>query len=264
VTGADLADSTVTGSKIAPASIQSRHLSVSAISGAIIEDGTITSADLADSTVTGNKIARNQIQAAHLATNSVDGSTIVDESITGATLDDGGIGSSDIGGGVIVGGHLADHTVTGTKVAFGTLSGLYIQDGSISTSDLGPSSVGSVQIMDNSIDTDDVLDNTITAVDCKDEPGLDYVNSSMLASVGTTIMNWMNLTISAPSPGYISVFFTCNRQHLPITEIAQTSISIPFDLRHLWRSAHCINATSTGANMTITISGRDPGCLPPT
>ena len=244
VTGADLADSTVTGSKIASGSIHSEHLSVSAFSGANIEDGTITSVDLADSTVTGAKIARDQIKAAHLATNSVDGSKIID----------GSIGSSDIGSGMIVAGHLADHTVTGTKVAYGTLTGLNIQDGSISTSDLGPSSVGTVQIMDNSITTDDISDNTITAADCKDEPGLDYTNSSMLGSVGTTITNWMSLTISAPSPGYIVVFFTCIA-NIANNEIAQTSISTSPSTFGIYGEARIASsATSAGANMTISIS----------
>jgi hypothetical protein len=239
-----LIDSAVTSSKIATGAIHSEHLSVSAFSGANIQDGTITNVDLADSTVTGAKIARGQIQAAHLATNSVDGSKIAD----------GSIGSNDIGNGVIVAGHLADRTVTGTKVAYSTITGLNIQDGSISMNKLGPSSVGTVQIMDNSITTDDIADNTITAADIKDEPGLNYTNSSMLASVGTTITNWMSITISAPSPGYIIVFFTCIA-NIANNEIAQTSIATSSTGWGIYGEARIAStAASTGANMTISIS----------
>jgi hypothetical protein len=239
-----LADSAVTSSKIATGAIHSEHLSVSALSGANIQDGTVTGADLADSTVTGVKIAKGQIQTAHLATNSVDGSKIAD----------GSIGTNDIGGGVIVAGHLADHTVTGAKVAYSTLTGLNIQDGSISTSKLGPSSVGTVQIMDNSITTDDIEDNAITAADCKDEPGLDYTSSSILSSVSTTITNWMSLTISAPTPGYIVVFFTCIA-NIANNEVAQTSIATSPTAWGIYGEARIASsATSAGANMTVSIS----------
>jgi hypothetical protein len=154
----------------------------------------------------------------------------------------------------IVTGHLADRAVTGTKIAYSTLTGQNILDGSISTSDLGPSSVGAVQIMDNSITTDDIADNAITATDVKDEPGLDYTNSSMLSSVGTTITNWMSLTITAPSPGYIIVFFTCIT-NIANNEIAQTSISTSPSTFGIYGEARVVSsAPSTGANMTITIS----------
>jgi hypothetical protein len=76
----------------------------------------------------------------------------------------------------------------------------------------------------------------------------------MLASVGTTITNWMSLTISAPSPGYIVVFFTCIA-NISNNEVAQTSISTSPSTFGIYGEARIAsNATATGANMTISIS----------
>lgn len=254
IAGVDLADSAVGSSKIATGAIHNEHLSVSAFTGTNIADGTVTGADLADSTVTGSKIAAGQIGATHLAANSVTGANIVDESIYGADIHNGSIGFNDIGPGEITSYHIADNSIYNNKIVPSTITGSRIQDGSVTSADLATGSIGPFQLANNAVRTEHVLDNSLTADDIVDEPGLDNTSSGSATSIGTTIFNWMSLTISAPSSGYIITFFN-SIANVANGEVAQASITTsPTGFGSYGEARISSNATSTGANMTIMIS----------
>jgi uncharacterized protein YjbI with pentapeptide repeats len=254
VAGVDLADSTVTGDKIATGAIHNEHLSISALTGGNIADGTITGVDVADSTITGAKIAAGQIRSAHLSTNSVTGANIVDESITGADIQNGSIGFNDIGSQQLTSYHLSDNSILGSKIQLRTISGVRIQENTITGSELADGAVGPTQLAGNAVRSEQVLDNSLTAADIGDEPGISETSSSSVTSVGVTVVNWMNLTVAAPSSGFIIVFFSAIAS-ISNNEIAQASITTsPTTFGSYGEARISSNASSTGVNMTIAIS----------
>jgi len=85
VTSSDLADESVTGSKIELGGVQSAHLGAGAVGAAQLADGAISAA----------KIAQQAVQSEHLAAGSVGSQAILDGTITAADVDPlGGVYSS--------------------------------------------------------------------------------------------------------------------------------------------------------------------------
>jgi uncharacterized protein YjbI with pentapeptide repeats len=254
LTGAKLADSTITGDKIAAGAISSEHLSSTSFTGDNIADGSLTAVDLADSTITGDKIAAGAISAEHLSGVSLTGANIADGSLTGADIQDGTIYGIDIGYNDVTSYNIKDGTITGDDIASGTISGIKIIDGSIGNADMGYNSVGTAQLVDNSVRSVDVNNNSLESVDILDEPGVDDGYGYVIASVDTSIHNWVTVTINAPADGYVLVIFTCIAQ-ITSGEIAEAGVSLDPNQFGSYGEAKIIStAAGTGANMTITTS----------
>ncbi len=214
LTADDLADSTITGDKIATGSITSEHLAETAFTGADITDGSLTSADLADSSITGAKLATGSIEAVHLSGVAITGAQIADHTITGADIQLAGIGFNEIEPQVISDYHIANASISGYKLKANSVSGYEIEDLSLSGDDLA----------DNSLVARHFANNQITAQKIVDEPGVKEANSPLLTSVNSSPVTWFGVSMNLPAAGYVIAIFTCYTS-LSTGEIAQISLS---------------------------------------
>jgi microcystin-dependent protein len=120
VTGAKIADNTITAAKMGTDSITSDAIAASAVGASELATDAVTTAKILDKNVTGAKIADNTITAAKMGTSSVTSDAILDQTIVGGDLATD-ISISTIGkitsealhttGNAVVGGNLK---VTGT------------------------------------------------------------------------------------------------------------------------------------------------------
>ncbi len=250
----DLADSVITGAKLATGAVQSEHLSASAFTGEQIADGSLTGADLADSTISGDKIAAGSIESEHLSQISFTGENIVDGSLHGIDLADGSVETLDIAPGAVTSYNIADGSITGDDIASNTITGVKITDGSIGTGDLGYSVVGTAQLVNNGVYGVDIADNSVTAADLLDEPGVAYNSSAFKAGVNSTIENWLTVTVSAPASGYIIAWFNCTTE-ITSGEIAQAGLADnSTSIGYYGETKITSTAMSTGANIGISVS----------
>lgn len=141
--------------------------------------------------------------------------------------------------------HIANASILGFKIAPSTLTGSHIQDETLTAAD----------IASNSIENRHLVNNSVTAEKTLDEPGVGSTTGGVLPSVGTTITNWMSLTINAPAAGYLLVFFN-GIASLNANDVAQASISTsPTTFSsHYGEVRLASGSSSVGGNMTISIS----------
>ncbi|MGB5139686.1 MAG: hypothetical protein WBP29_14220, partial [Candidatus Zixiibacteriota bacterium] len=242
--GSDLQDSTITGEKIAAGSIEAAHLSVAAFGGDKIIDGSLTNADYADFSVTGTKIAAGAITSTHLSAIAITGAQITDGTVTGMDITNGTIGYNDIGPNSIAGYHIQDGSINGAKIQAGSITGAEISDESLAGADLA----------NNTIIERHVTNNSISSAKLVDEPGLAETSGGTLTSIGTTVVNWMNVTINAPAPGYVLVFMH-GIASLGGNEIAQMAISTTSTgFAHYGEAKISSPNASVGGNITVSIS----------
>ncbi len=242
--GGDFQDSTITGVKIAAGSISAEHLSIAAFDGSSIVDGSLTGVDLADSTITGAKIAAGAIASTHLSGVAITGAQITDGTITGADISNASIGFNDIGPQQVAGYHIQDGSLTGTDIATSSVTGTQISDETITGNDIAINS-----IVDRHVGA-----GSVTSAKLLDEPGIAETTGGILTSVGTTVVNWMNVTVSAPAPGYILVFMHGLAQ-LGGNEAAQIAISTtPTGFEHFGEARVSSPTGTSGGNFTISIS----------
>jgi hypothetical protein len=163
VTGADIAQSSITSGHIVNDSIQNQDInSAAGITGGKLAAQTITAAQIANDAVITTRILDANVTLAKLATGSVDSSKIVDGSIVNADINSaaaiagskiasGTIGSTQITDGGIATVDIADLAITLAKLASGSVDSSKIVDGSILLADLASGSVDSSKIVDGSI-----------------------------------------------------------------------------------------------------------------
>lgn len=248
LSGDDLQDSTITGRQIAAGAISAEHLSIAAFDGSSIADGSLTGADLADSTITGSKIAAGSIASTHLSNIAITGAQITDGTITGADIANASIGFNDIGPQQIAGYHIQDGSLTGADIAANSITGTQISDESLSGADIAI----------NSIADRHVASNTISSAKLLDEPGIAETTGGTLTSVGTTVVNWMSVTLDAPAPGYVLVLMN-GLANLGGNEGAQISISTTSTgFGHYGEARVSSGSGTTGGNFTVSISEAIP------
>ena len=112
-----------------------------AVTGAKIADGSVTAADLAANSVDSTKIVDGSVALADLAGNSVDSTKIADGSVALADLASGSVNSSKIVDGSVAAADLAANSVDSSKIV----------DGSVALADLAVNSVDGTKIVDGSI-----------------------------------------------------------------------------------------------------------------
>lgn len=244
LTGQDLQDSTISGKQIAPGSIEAAHLAVTAFGGENIIDGSLSGVDFQDSTISGAKIAPGSIAAEHLSGVAISGSQITDGTITGADIMNTSIGFNDVGPGQLSGYHLQDGSVGGSKLTSGTITSTQVADETLTGSDIASSAIVDRHIAFNSINSSKI----------SDEPGLAETSGGVLSSVSTTVTTWMSLTVNAPGPGFILVLMH-GIAGLGGNEAAQIAISTsPSGFVNYGEAKISSPAGTTGGNLTISIT----------
>jgi hypothetical protein len=219
----------------------------------IATDGVATH-NLADSSVTGDKIAAGAVSSEHLSATSFTGENIVDGSLHSEDIADGTVESVDIAPNSVTSYNINNGSIQGEDIATATISGIKILDGSIGMADLGYSIVGTAQLVDNSVRSIDVMDGTLTADDMQDEPGVDYTSSAFIVNVNTTVQNWMNVTISAPGSGFLIAWFNCTAEITSSEVAQAGICSSPTSMGSYGEARITSTAISTIASMNISVS----------
>ena len=130
----------------------------------------------------------------------------------GAGLSGGGtagVVTLSIGTGAIVNAMVQDGTLTGAKLQDGTLTGAKLQDGAVVNSKIAPGAVTGVQIADNSVTNADI--SPAAAILSTKILGDAAIRSVVLPdnrSVSTSFVNLGQITINAPSSGYVLLIFS--------------------------------------------------------
>lgn len=124
----------------------------SAISSAMIADGTVAAADLASDAVTTGKILNQAVTTAKLADNAVTSVAILDGTIAAADLAGNSVNSSKISDGSVSTADLADSAVTSAKIL----------DGTVALADLADNSVNSGKIVDFSVGNADLATGAVS------------------------------------------------------------------------------------------------------
>jgi len=118
VTAAKIADSTITGIKLAANSVTTSK----------IADSSVTAAKLAANSVTTVKLADSSVTAAKLAANSVTTPKLADSSVTAAKLAAGSIISAKLADGAVTGAKMSTTGVTAGVYGSGTQVGQFTVD----------------------------------------------------------------------------------------------------------------------------------------
>jgi len=91
------------------------------ITGAQVADSTLTAADIQPRSLTGATLAAKTVTGAEIANETISGNHIIDDSIRSADILDNGITSVDIADGTVSNVDLANNAVTGAKIADGSI-----------------------------------------------------------------------------------------------------------------------------------------------
>jgi len=147
----ELADNSVTSTKIADGTIVTADLADNSVTSAKIIDGQVMTADIADAAVTTIKIADANVTTAKIADANVTTAKIADLNVTTAKIADMSVTTNKI----------ADANVTTIKIADNAITTAKILDGDVQTADLADGSVTSAKILDGGIATVDYGANTV-------------------------------------------------------------------------------------------------------
>jgi hypothetical protein len=175
VTAAKIADSTITGTQIAPLAIGVGRLANNAVTSAKIADATITGADVADNTLGANDIATNGVGTAELADlavtvgrlapNAVTTDKIADGAVTSADVANDSLTSADLAPNAVNTSELGEAAVTTPRIAAGAVNSDKVLDESLTAADLGTNSVNATEIADGAIDSGEIFDESLFAAD---------------------------------------------------------------------------------------------------
>ncbi len=188
---AELADASVTYTKISGTIPYSKLDLTGSISSSDIQDGTIQTQDIADQSITYTKIS-GTIPYDKLSLSG---------SIKSQDIQDGSITSEDLAVQSVTEEKLADGAVTYTKIAQDSISSLHIQTGAVTTleildqtitsSDISPNAINYTHIADGTIQTEDLADDSITSSKIKDGEITDS-DISISAAIQYTKLNLTN------------------------------------------------------------------------
>ncbi|KUP25488.1 hypothetical protein [Paenibacillus sp. DMB5] len=109
----DISEAAVTGSKIAPRTIDGSKLKFGIIGTPWLQDYAVQSINIAEKAVTSSKIAHESISGEHLVEGSISGGKLLDHSIGGEKLKNGSIGPEKLADRTIGGEQIADRSISG-------------------------------------------------------------------------------------------------------------------------------------------------------
>ena len=131
------------------------------VTGAKIEDGTITDEDISDAGI--SKISEVHLEdlGADVLEALANAGVITENSITSFFIANGTINSDDIGSNAVAGSEIVDGSVKPDDLAANSVTSVKILNGTILTVDLADDAITSDKILDGTISTNDIADNAI-------------------------------------------------------------------------------------------------------
>ncbi|MBQ9005203.1 MAG: hypothetical protein IJ092_02395, partial [Atopobiaceae bacterium] len=139
LSGYDIKDSTIVGSKFVDGTIE----------GSKIASSTITSTQISDSSITGSKIDASTFADGQISGSKIDASTFTDGQINGSKIADSTITATQIADSTITGSKIADSSITGGKIQGATLTDIpfaAITDAEIEVAAIADAEIASAHI----------------------------------------------------------------------------------------------------------------------
>ena len=173
ISAANYGNSSITTPKLSDAAVTEVKLGTSSVSTDKIVDGAITSAKLRDEGITTVKIANNMITTPKLADISVTQAKIVDsavsaskiasEAVTTAKLQNSAVTTSKITSLAVTEAKLSDNAVTTSKIADRSITEEKFAVGAIATAFIDNNAISTQKIIDGAVTGAKIANGTITA-----------------------------------------------------------------------------------------------------
>lgn len=148
----DLADGSITSTKLTPDSVATVHIQDAAIVSAKILAASIGTAHIQDAAIESAKIRNLAVLNAHIANAAVDEAKILDASITSAKIEDAAIVTAKI----------HDAAVERAKIANAAIGNAQIDDLAVGTANIQLAAVTTALIAEEAVDTAQIADASIT------------------------------------------------------------------------------------------------------
>ncbi|MAK52122.1 phage tail fiber protein, partial [Marinobacter sp.] len=168
ITGAKIQDLSISTAEIANGNITNVKLAAAGVTTDKISDSNVTTAKLANDAVTAAKLADNAVVTANIVDANVTTAKIAADAITNAKIADNSIDSEHYVDGSIDAAHLASNSVTNAKMADDSVGTAELQDSSVDTARLADNSVTLAKMTDNSVGTAELVDSSATTAKIAD------------------------------------------------------------------------------------------------
>ena len=158
ITSAQIGNSQVTISKMAPNSVGTSQLVNSAVNSSKIADGAITSVFFANGGTSSSKIADGAVGSAQIRDGSITALELSDNSVSTNKIQDSAISASKIANGTLTGAKIARSTITTDNLSSNSVTNAKIANGAVDIFKVAENAIGSSQIRDGAVQNDKLQD----------------------------------------------------------------------------------------------------------
>jgi hypothetical protein len=197
VTTVKIADKAVTTAKIADAAVTSLQIGAGAVGNANVADNTVTTTKIADGSVSTAKLADISVSTVKLADGAVTSVKIGTNAVGNTNIVDSAVATSKIADLNVTTGKLADGAVSTPKLADGAVGTLKIADGSITPAKLAVSAVDAGKIAPGIVGTTELAPLGVTTAKVADAA----VTGAKIANATITMANLASDVTSAMGSG---------------------------------------------------------------
>lgn len=224
---------------------------------ATIGNGVIVAANIADYTITESKMATNSVNQYALQANTVSGNKISDNgilpgkltafSVTNGNYAPRSITGGDIAVGTLTNGLLVDNTITSNKIASETIIGFNVLNQSLNSNDIAYGGIMQTNIAAGNITYNEIANSTIRS----NNMAANSVNASLVETnllYGVPVI-WGNFTVTSGGAGPATL-----RKALGVSSVTWVKsgyYKVDFITARSGTN-YCVNVTSYGQTATPT------------
>lgn len=155
VTSADLASSSVTNSKLANISVTSSKLATSAVTTSKLDDDAVTSSKIGTSAISADHLQPNSVGTSELQSSSVTTDAIAPGAVISSDIATDAVVSTKIAAGAVGNSELATSAVSTTRIANAAVTNAKLATDAVTLSKMASNSVGSAEIVNFSLNYGD-------------------------------------------------------------------------------------------------------------
>ena len=143
VTTTKVADNSITASKIAAGAVGTSEIAPEAVTTTAIATNAVTDLEIAPGAVRNSELGSGAVSSSKILDNSIIASDIATDGVTASEIAAGAVGASEIGASAVNTIEIANYAVTYDKIAQDSVSGSRIIDSSVTTVDIQDFSIRS-------------------------------------------------------------------------------------------------------------------------